>query len=296
MPSRSSSVQALQNEPGGLNRGGVRADAATARLEASERRRTVRDLRRAAAEGGFALSLTPCHCLHRQAVGEGVRGAEASLRWPRRLGMASAGGLLPLIASSGLTAEVGGWLIQAACEAAMGWSDGNASQTVVALDVPADCLADASLLAQVSDALDATGLAPERLEIEIGEQALADGGSEVVLALAALCDLGVGIALDHFGSASACLMTLRNLPLTTVKLDRSLIRDLPRDRVSQALVAAIIDCAHALEAKIVAIGVETERQRDLLAGLGCDYAQGALYGAPLSAEGFAAALAGEVET
>jgi EAL domain-containing protein (putative c-di-GMP-specific phosphodiesterase class I) len=261
------------------------------RLEASERRRTIRDLRRATAEGGFSLSLTPCHSLHRSIACEAVRGAEASLRWPRRLGMASAGGLLPLIASSGLTAEVGAWLVQAACEAALGWTESRASETIVSFDVPAECLADATLLTMVSEALEATGLNAERLEVEISEQALVEGGGDAILALSALCDLGVGIALDNFGSVSACLMTLKNLPLTTVKLDRSLVRDLPRDRVVQAMVAAIIDCAHALEAKIVAIGVETERQSDMLAGLGCDYAQGPLYGAPLTAEGFAAALA-----
>jgi EAL domain-containing protein (putative c-di-GMP-specific phosphodiesterase class I) len=292
MPARSSPVQALQHDPGGWDGAAlVRAAAALVRLEASERRRTIRDLRRAAAEGGFSLSLAPCHCLHRPIAGDGVRGAEASLRWPRRLGMASAGGLLPLIASSGLTAEVGTWLVQAACESALGWTQSRAAETIVSFDVPAECLADASLLAMVSEALEATGLAAERLEIEIAEPALAEGGGDAVLVLSALCDLGVGIALDNFGSASACLMTLKNLPLTTVKLDRSLVRDLPRDRVVQAMVAAIIDCAHALEAKTVAIGVETERQRDLLAGLGCDYAQGPLYGAPLTAEGFAAALA-----
>jgi EAL domain-containing protein (putative c-di-GMP-specific phosphodiesterase class I) len=273
----------------GEARHAARSDAALVRLEASERRRAVRDLRRATAEGGFAVALTPCHRLAPGHQLDPLRGAEASLRWPRRLGMSSAGGLQPLIASSGLTAEVGAWLVQAACEAAQRWVD-PAGQTIVSLDTPAACLADASLLSHVADALDATGLVPERLEIEIAEQVLADGGADTLLALAALCDLGVGIALDCFGSETASLLTLKHLPLSTIKLDRSLVRDLPRDLASRALVAAAIDCAHALEACVVAIGVETEAQRDLLAQLGCDYAQGAFYGPPMTTEGFNAAL------
>jgi EAL domain-containing protein (putative c-di-GMP-specific phosphodiesterase class I) len=280
---------AADARPTDMRQGG-RSTAALVRLEASERRRAVRDLRRATAEGGFSLSFTPCHALLSQAgAPAGLRGAEASLRWPRRLGISSAGGLLPLIASSGLTAEVGAWLVQAACEAAQRWPE-RAVPCIVSLDVPAACLADASLLTHVSDALEMTGLAPERLEIEIAEQTLADGGADVLLALSALCDLGVGIALDCFGSGSASLLTLKHLPLTTVKLDRSLIRELPRDWSAEALVAAAIDCSHALEAGVVAIGVETEAQRDLLARLGCDYAQGALYGPALTAERLAAAL------
>jgi len=272
---------------------GVRSDAALVRLEASERRRAVRDLRRATAEGGFSLSLTPCHRLSRAAAEGSLRGAEASLRWPRRLGMSSAGGLQPLIASSGLTAEVGAWLVHAACEAAQRWQDA-ATDTVISLDTPPACLADASLLAHVAEALDTTGLLPERLEIEISEQALAEGGADTLLALSALCDLGVGIALDCFGSESANLLTLKQLPLSTVKLDRSLVRDLPRDLASRALVAATIACAHALEVAVVAIGVETEAQRDLLARLDCDYAQGAFYGPAMSTEAFAAALGVDV--
>jgi EAL domain-containing protein (putative c-di-GMP-specific phosphodiesterase class I) len=273
----------------GETRQAARSDAALVRLEASERRRAVRDLRRATAEGGFSLALTPCHRLAPGDTGGSLRGAEASLRWPRRLGMSSAGGLQPLIASSGLTAEVGAWLVQAACETAQRWPDA-AGQTIISLDTPAACLADASLLAHVADALEATGLTPERLEIEISEQALADGGTDTLLALSALCDLGVGIALDNFGSETASLLTLKHLPLTTVKLDRSLVRDLPRDLACRALVVAAVACAHTLEACVVAIGVETEAQRDLLAQLGCDYAQGALFGAPMTAEGFASAL------
>jgi EAL domain-containing protein (putative c-di-GMP-specific phosphodiesterase class I) len=267
----------------------IRSDAALVRLEASERRRAVRDLRRATAEGGFSLALNPCYRLGEAHAAFPLRGAEASLRWPRRLGMSSAGGLQPLIASSGLTAEVGAWLVQAACDTAQRWPE-RAGQTVISFDTPPSCLADASLLAQVSDALDASGLAPERLEIEIGEQALAEGGADTLLALSALCDLGVGIALDCFGSETASLLTLKHLPLSTVKLDRSLVRDLPRDLASRALVAATIECAHALDVAVVAIGVETEAQRDLLARLGCDYAQGTFYGPAMTTEAFAATL------
>ena len=255
-------------------------------MEALERRRAVRDLRRATAEGGFSLALTPCHSLVSEPGVAALRGAEVSLRWPRRLGMSSAGGLLPLIASSGLSAEVGAWLLDAACAAGCAWPD----EALVSLDASAACLADASLLGHVADALLGSGLPAGRLEIEIPEPALAGCGADIVFILAALADRGVGVALDHFGSESASLLTLKHLPLCTVKLDRSLIRDLPRDRGGLAVVGAIIDCAHGLETRVVALGVETEAQRDLLAQTGCDFAQGALYGPALTADSFAAAL------
>ena len=247
----------------------------------------MRDLRRATAEGGFSLALTPRHGISTDVGARAICGAEVSLRWPRRLGMSSVGGLLPLIASSGLSAEVGAWLLDAACAAACAWPD---EAAIVSLDATAACLADASLLGHVADALLASGLSPGRLEIEIAEPALAGCGADTVFILAALADRGVGVALDHFGSESASLLTLKHFPLCTVKLDRSLIRDLPRDRGGLAVVGAIIDCAHGLEARVVALGVETEAQRDLLALTGCDFAQGALYGPALTVESFAAAL------
>ncbi len=261
--------------------------AAFARLEALERRRAVRDLRRATSEGGFSLSLTACHVLAPKEGQHTLRGAEVALRWPRRVGMSSAGGLLPLIASSGLSFEVGAWLLDAACAAACRWPH---QEATVSIDASAACLADASLLQHVADALQGSGLAAGRLEIEIAEPALAACGADGLFILAALADRGVGVALDHFGADSANLLTLKHLPLATVKLDRSIIRDLPYDRGASAVAGAIIDCAHGLQARVVAIGVETEAQRDALAQLGCDFAQGALYGPALTADNFAAVL------
>ncbi len=107
---------------------------------------------------------------------------------------------------------------------------------------------------------------------------------DTLLTLSAIRDLGAGIGLDDFGAGIASLTMLKRLPLTTIKLDRSLVRDLPFDRDDAAIVRASIDTAHALGLTVVAEGIETEPQRAFLSGCGCDEGQGYLFGRPVAPE------------
>ena len=241
-----------------------------------EWRRLRQELRQAAHEGGFTLAFQP-----RRRMRDGaLLGAQAQLRWPRRRGgTTQPSSFMPLLDECGLASGVAAWAMRAACEAAAGWPRGQVS-------VPAAgaALRDGSLLAQIGQALAGSGLAPERLEIEIAEATLTADRGDTLMALSALRDTGVSVALDAFGSDTASLLTLKRLPLTALKLDRSLVRDLPQDREAAAVVLAVTDFAHALDMTVAAVGMETAGQRDFLRRAGCDEAQGSLCGRAEAAE------------
>ena len=247
------------------------------RAEAAQRRRLHRDL--AAAVEQHELTL---HYQVRRSLLTGARtDMEALLRWPHpRRGMVPTATFLPLAEETGLITAVGGWVLLAACQEAATWPE----PWVVSVNVSARQIADRALLSQVAAALDASGLNPERLELELAEATAVSVDIDTLLTLSAIRDLGAGIGLDDFGAGLASLTMLRRLPLTAMKLDRSLVRDLPFDREGAAIVRAVIDTAHALGLTVVAEGIETEPQLAFLSGCGCDEGQGFLFGRPLPPE------------
>lgn len=247
--------------------------------ERAHLRRLRRDLTDATAQESFVLHYQP-----RVALANGaITGGEALIRWPhRKRGLMAAGSFIPVAEQSGLITDIGAWVMRAACLAASGWTRG----IRVAVNVSARQLHDQELLGQVGAALEASGLVPERLEIELSEAILLEDDLDTLLALSAISDLGVGITLDDFGAGMASLSMLKRLPLEQVKVDRGLVRGLPEDAEDVAIVQAIIDTGHALGMGVVAEGVETEAQRSLLAAMGCDEAQGYLFSVPLPEEQF----------
>jgi len=253
--------------------------------EAAERRRLEQDLRRGLSEDGFELHYQP-----RVALGSGATvGAEALLRWPnrQRTGLSPAR-FLPLAERSSLGTNLGGWVLRRACVEAGSWP----GAATVSVNISPRHLVDGAVLEHVGVALDASGLAPERLELELPEAVLLDAGVEVLLTLAALQDLGVGVALDNFGAGHASLGVPLRLPLTALKLDRSLIRALPYAAEDAAIVRALVDLAHALGLKVVATGLESGAQRSFLARIGCDEGQGHLVSAALPLDQFREHLLG----
>ena len=136
----------------------------------------------------------------------------------------------------------------------------------------------------------ASGLSPDALELELAEAALLGNDDDVLLTLCALRDAGVRLALDGFGRETASLSVLRRLPLTTLKIDRALVRELPNGHEDVSLMHAIIGAAHAMGLTVVAEGVETEEQRALLACLGCDAGQGFLHSRPMPPSALAGLL------
>lgn len=256
-------------------------------LHGTEWRRLRQELRAAVGGQEFVLMYVPRRSL---ADGRGV-GAQAQLRWPRRGGgLTPAASFMPLLQEMELGGTMAAWSLEQACRAACTWPCG-----LVSVGVPQSVLLDGSLAGLVAVALERSGLAPERLEIELTEPALApaldEGHVETLLSLSALRDLGVGIALEGFGSVSASLLTLKHLPLTTLCLDRSLVRDVPEDREASAVVLAAARFAQALDVGVVACGVETQAQRDFLRRAGCQAAQGAFVGRAVAGNAVPALLA-----
>lgn len=260
--------------------------AMEAKSDVCERRRMEQDIRHALAENGFVLHYQPRFCLATGAL----LGAEALIRWShRKRGLIPAGSFIPLAERSGIINEVGAWVLATACREAAGWPATEAGDVapLVSVNVSARQMMDDKLLEQVAAALDDSGLPPERLELEITEPVLLAGELETLLMLAALRDLGVGLALDEFGTGAASLFALKRLPLTAMKLDRSLVRELPHDDEDRAIISAVVSTGHALGLDLIAAGVETAAQQVFLAETGCDAAQGYFFSQPLTADKFA---------
>jgi EAL domain-containing protein (putative c-di-GMP-specific phosphodiesterase class I) len=255
------------------------------RADAADRRRAERDLATATREGLLLLHYQP-----RLALADlHPVGAEALIRWPhRKRGLVSPGVFMPLAERSGQALEICAWALASASRDATAWPPA----CIVSVSIAARRIDTATLLGHITAALEASGIVPERLEIGLGESLLLDAGEETFFALSAVRDLGVGIALDDFGTGVASLSMLRRLPLTALKLDRSMVRDLPDDREEAAIVRATIETGHALGLTVVAEGIETEPQRAFLVRAGCDLGQGILFGHPLDAGQIAARLTG----
>jgi EAL domain-containing protein (putative c-di-GMP-specific phosphodiesterase class I) len=246
------------------------------RAEAAERRRLLHDLREAIARETFVLHYQPRLSL---AAGT-VDGAEALLRLPHpRRGVVSPAAFIPLAERTGLINAIGAWVLRAACREAATWP----GQVTVSVNVSPRQLHDGALLEQVTRALGESGLPADRLELELTESMLIDFGEDLLFVLSALRDQGIGLALDDFGVGFASLATLRKLPLTVMKLDRSLVRGLPSDQEDAAIVRAVVATGHALGLTVVGEGIETVGQRDFLAEIGTDQGQGYLFSRPVPA-------------
>ncbi len=255
------------------------------RSDAADRRRMERELQTATREGRLALHYQP-----RLSLESGrPMGAEALIRWPhRKFGLLPQAMMMPLAERSGQMPVIGGWALVAACHDAAEWPDA----TTVSFNIAPSHLAAPDLPGQIGTALEQSGLPPERLGLGLGENVVQEVDGDAFLVLAALRDLGVGVAVDDFGSGAASLIMLRRLPLTTLRLDRGMIRDVANDPKAMALVRSAIDAGHALGLVVGAVGIETERQRAVLANCGCDEGEGPLFGTPLDRARIGSRLAG----
>jgi diguanylate cyclase (GGDEF)-like protein/PAS domain S-box-containing protein len=230
------------------------------------------DLRQALADGGFEIYYQPLLDL---ANGQ-VTGCEALLRWrhPER-GMVSPAEFIPVAEDTGLINELGDWVLQTACAEAAGWP----SRVRLAVNVSPVQLKSATLALRITGALAASGLAPDRLEIEITEAVLIHDDETALEILHQLRAIGVRIALDDFGTGFSSLSYLKRFPFDKIKIDRCFVSDIEVDG-SAAIVQAVVNIAAARNMTTTAEGVETEQQREMLRHLGCTQMQGYLFSAP----------------
>ena len=209
-------------------------------------------------------------------------GAEALVRWqhPER-GLLTPGEFVDLAEESGLIVPVGIWVLDAACHQAAEWqAHVDAGEFVVSVNLSGRQLAHPDTPDHVAHALATSGIDPARLALEITESVLMDDADTTMAAIGALKDLGVGLSIDDFGTGYSSLGYLKRFPVDTVKIDRSFVAGLGDKPEDSAIVAAVVSLGHALDLTVVAEGVETARQRDELAALDCDAAQGFLFSQP----------------
>jgi len=184
---------------------------------------------------------------------------------------------------SGIIVPIGAWVLENSCNRAAHWNSASSDPMRLAVNVSAVQLAAPGFVRTVCDALEHSGLAPNLLELEITESVLMRDVEQSVRQMSELRQLGVRLAIDDFGTGYSSLNYLRLLPATAVKIDQSFVRDLPGSAGTVTVVRSVVSLAHSLGLEVVAEGVETQRQFELLLDAGCDSLQGHLLGRPLPA-------------
>jgi diguanylate cyclase (GGDEF)-like protein len=238
-------------------------------------------LRRALERGQLSLHYQPKVAM----AGEGVSGVEALLRWTHpEFGAVSPAQFIPLAEETGLIVPIGRWVLHEACAEAVRWQRRGLAPLPVAVNLSPRQFAGEHLLDDIDEALRASGLPPALLQLEVTESMVMRNVSRAVKVLDAIRSRGARLAIDDFGTGYSSMSLLKQLPIDTIKIDRSFVRDLPADSEDCAIVQAIISMAKALGLMIIAEGVETKEQEAFLRQLGCDDMQGFLFSRPVAAD------------
>ncbi|WP_342111453.1 putative bifunctional diguanylate cyclase/phosphodiesterase [Methylobacterium sp. SI9] len=239
----------------------------------AERIQLETDMRTAIERGEMHLAYQPVIEL----TDDRVIGYEALIRWTHpTLGMISPAKFIPLAEETGQIVAIGAWVLQEACRQAT-QLPGN---LYVAVNVSPVQFRSPLLLSDVTQALAQSGLSARRLEIELTETAIVEDGRQIADMLTAIRRLGVTVAMDDFGTGYSSLAHLRDLPLDRIKVDRSFVATAETDRHSMAVLEGITHIARTMNVAILAEGVETASQLQLMRQIGCDAVQGYLVGRP----------------
>ncbi|AZF14861.1 bifunctional diguanylate cyclase/phosphodiesterase [Pseudomonas sp. R3-18-08] len=202
---------------------------------------------------------------------------EALVRWQHpQHGLLAPDRFIGIAENNGLIAELDHWVLRQACHDLSLLSDRGYSELTMAVNCSALNLARDELADEIEAALRFAGIAANRLELEVTENALMGNISSTLALLRQIRALGVSLAIDDFGTGYSSLAYLKRLPLNTLKIDRSFIQDIPRSTADSEIVQAIIAMAHTLHLEVVTEGVETQAQFELLQQHGCDFIQGYL--------------------
>lgn len=217
---------------------------------------------------------------------------EALLRWENpKLGRITPDEFIPIAEQTSLIIKLGEFVLNDALKNTALWRQQGAINLRASVNISPRQFRDPDILDVISSSLTRNNLPPSSLELEITEGVLIDNDEFTNECLSNLSSLGIQIAMDDFGTGFSSLSYLRSHPFNILKVDRSFVNDITHDRSDKELVNASIAMAHALKLKVVAEGVETQEHLNILADMGCDYAQGFLFGKPMSAEDIAKLIA-----
>jgi diguanylate cyclase (GGDEF)-like protein/PAS domain S-box-containing protein len=209
---------------------------------------------------------------------------EALLRWrdPNR-GLMPPSEFIQLAEETGMIIPIGEWVVRSACKQLQEWHQQGQQLLRMAVNISAVQLQQRDLVGVVRSALEDSHLSPYHLELEITESAAMQNFDLTMKVLRDLRTLGVGVAMDDFGTGQSSLTYLKHFPIDTVKIDKEFLHDVTFDETASAIVSYVINLAHTLQLNVVAEGVETEEQYTFLRHYGCDQMQGFLFSQPLPA-------------
>lgn len=220
-----------------------------------------------------------------------ICGAEALMRWhTATMGAISPADFIPIAEDTGLIIAMGEWAIRTVCAQNSAWQAAGLPMLPIAVNVSAHQFAAGTLPSLIRQALQASDLPPECLEIELTESVLMTGTDMAMQQITELRNMGVKVSLDDFGTGYSSLAYLSRFPLDKLKIDQCFVRDIITDTRSGAIVDATIALAHGLGLVVIAEGVETAEQMNYLRDIGCDEIQGFLISRPVSHADFAALL------
>ncbi|MCR5718468.1 MAG: bifunctional diguanylate cyclase/phosphodiesterase [Oscillospiraceae bacterium] len=216
-----------------------------------------------------------------------IMGAEALIRWIKPDGsMISPNVFIPLAEKTGMISQISQFVLREAVQQTALWHQMKLTKMIISINFASGDFYQANVCETVQDVLVKHGLQPEYLELELTERLALGDINYTVQQMTSLRDLGIKLAMDDFGTGYSSLSYIQLLPLTLLKLDRSFIIEIERDKVAQEICSAVIKIARSMEIETIAEGVEYEGQADILRDMGCDYIQGYLYGKPMSARDF----------
>jgi EAL domain-containing protein (putative c-di-GMP-specific phosphodiesterase class I) len=250
-----------------------------ARFERAEGRLTLeRSLHRALERNEFVLHYQP---MVEIATGR-VVGAEALVRWNHpENGLIQPEDFIPIAEETKLIVPLGAWVLQTACAQMKAWHDAGHAWLRVAVNLSPRQFQDRELVSMVERTLAETKFPPGYLDLEITESTAMQNAELSLSILKRLKEMGIRISIDDFGTGQSSLSYLKHFPLSTLKIDRSFVRDIAVDPDDEAIVNAIIALAHVLGLSVIAEGVETEDQLAFLRGAGCEEFQGYLFSRPV---------------
>jgi len=221
-----------------------------------------------------------------------VLGVESLIRWIHpELGIIPPLQFIPLAEETGLILPIGRWVLDTACAQIKTWQEDVLTRDlIIAVNVSAKRFRQADFAAEVQAAVMIHAIDPRLLKLELTESLLLDNIEDAITTMALLNNIGVQLSLDDFGTGYSSLQYLKRLPLDQLKIDQSFVRDLASDNSDKAIVKTIIAMAQSLDLEVIAEGVETAEQRQILLDMGCENFQGYLFSKPLPIEQFEAVL------
>lgn len=246
-----------------------------------------RDLRIAIAQKQFRLYYQVQVDIEDQPLG-----AEALIRWihPER-GMVSPLNFIPLAEEVGLILPIGQWVVETACAQLKAWeSDALTSRLTISINVSAKQFNQPDFAKQVQTTVQHYAINTNLLKLELTESMLLNNIEHVIITMVALETIGIRFSLDDFGTGYSSLQYLKMLPMNQLKIDQSFVRDITFDNNDKSIVSTVIAMANSLDMDVIAEGVETKEQRELLMSKGCEKYQGYLFGKPMPIEQFEATL------